>query len=273
MSTRQTDAAIERAAAAIASADALLIAAGAGMGVDSGLPDFRGDEGFWNAYPPFRGKKFAEISTPHWFDTDPPQAWGFFGHRLELYRRTTPHRGFKTLRTWAEERPSGYFVFTSNVDGHFQQSGFPAERILECHGSLDGLQCSIPCSEDIWPTKELELSVDEETIRATKKLPTCIHCGAIARPNVLMFGDLGWNRGRHDEQEHRYVDWLAEIHRRFLVVIEIGAGTAVPTVRRECEQRRGKLIRVNPREPDAPERGISIPLGAIDAIERIDSLM
>ena len=33
--------------------DALLVAAGAGMGVDSGLPDFRGDEGFWRAYPPF----------------------------------------------------------------------------------------------------------------------------------------------------------------------------------------------------------------------------
>ena len=32
-------------------AEAILITAGAGMGVDSGLPDFRGNEGFWNAYP------------------------------------------------------------------------------------------------------------------------------------------------------------------------------------------------------------------------------
>lgn len=53
------------AADAIRSADALLIGAGAGMGVDSGLPDFRGAEGFWKAYPPFRGKLFSELSTSY----------------------------------------------------------------------------------------------------------------------------------------------------------------------------------------------------------------
>ena len=65
------DARFQAAAEAIRTADALLIGAGAGMGVDSGLPDFRGPEGFWKAYPPFRGKQFGEISTPHWFQTDP----------------------------------------------------------------------------------------------------------------------------------------------------------------------------------------------------------
>ena len=45
---------LDRAAEAVASADTLLIGAGAGMGVDSGLPDFRGDKGFWRAYPALR---------------------------------------------------------------------------------------------------------------------------------------------------------------------------------------------------------------------------
>ena len=62
---------LRAAADAIRTADALLIGAGAGMGVDSSLPDFRGPEGFWRAYPPFRGRRFAEMSTPHWFKTDP----------------------------------------------------------------------------------------------------------------------------------------------------------------------------------------------------------
>ena len=43
----------DRAAALLARADALVIAAVAGMGVDSGLPDFRGPQGFWRAYPPY----------------------------------------------------------------------------------------------------------------------------------------------------------------------------------------------------------------------------
>ena len=47
----ETDKQIEKAASLIREADALLIGAGAGMGVDSGLPDFRGNEGLWRAYP------------------------------------------------------------------------------------------------------------------------------------------------------------------------------------------------------------------------------
>jgi NAD-dependent SIR2 family protein deacetylase len=42
---------VRQAAEAIKAADAILIAAGAGMGVDSGLPDFRGTQEFWRAYP------------------------------------------------------------------------------------------------------------------------------------------------------------------------------------------------------------------------------
>ena len=84
---------LDRAAQAVATADALLITAGAGMGVDSGLPDFRGDEGFWRAYPPFKrlGLSFVDLANPRWFEDDPELAWGFYGHRLNLYRATTPH--------------------------------------------------------------------------------------------------------------------------------------------------------------------------------------
>ena len=85
---------IEKAAAAVAMADALLVTAGAGMGVDSRLPDFRGDKGFWKAYPPFErlGVSFVDMANPGWFARDPELAWGFYSHRLELYRATEPHR-------------------------------------------------------------------------------------------------------------------------------------------------------------------------------------
>jgi NAD-dependent SIR2 family protein deacetylase len=76
------------AAAAIREANAVLILSGAGLGVDSGLPDFRGKTGFWRAYPPMQklGLEFAQMSTPHWFKTRPALAWGFFGHRYQLYK-------------------------------------------------------------------------------------------------------------------------------------------------------------------------------------------
>src|SRR5688572_20278296 len=90
---------LARAARAIRGAEYLVIAAGAGMGVDSGLPDFRGPQGFWRAYPAFEklGLRFEEIANARWFDEDPHLAWGFYGHRLNLYRRTRPHEGFEIL--------------------------------------------------------------------------------------------------------------------------------------------------------------------------------
>ncbi len=262
-----------RAAEAIRSAEALLIGAGAGMGVDSGLPDFRGDTGFWKAYPPFRGRSFSELSTPHWFHNDPALAWGFFGHRLNLYRGTTPHAGFQILRRWGESLPLGYFVFTSNVDGHFQRAGFPEERVLECHGSIHYLQCAEGCSGAIWSSAEVRVEVDEATMRSRSDPPRCPRCSAIARPNILMFGDAEWHPGRSREQHSRYRDWLRRVSGRRVVALEMGAGLAIPTVRQECEQRGQLLIRINPREADTPRRGIPLAVGALEALRKIDDVI
>lgn len=268
---------IQRAAVAIRTADALLIGAGAGMGVDSGLPDFRGDAGFWKAYPPFRGKAFAELSTPHWFRSDPELAWGFFGHRWNLYSHTPPHAGFEIIRRWGEQLPLGYFAFTSNVDGHFQRAGFAEEHVLECHGSIHFQQCIDPCHLFVWPAGELQLKVDPDTIRTKSTLPKCPRCGRLARPNILMFGDWDWLPHRCNEQIKRYEEWLAATNDKRVVAIEFGAGLAIPTVRHECEQRATTLIRVNPRESEIPDtyagEAISLPLGALEAIQQIDAIL
>ena len=186
----------------ITQADGLLIGAGAGMGVDSGLPDFRGNEGFWNAYPPMKelGLSFYDLANPAWFREDPKRAWGFYGHRRNLYRETEPHSGFSTMRKWSERMALGAFVFTSNVDGHFQKSGYLKEQVVECHGSIEFSQCVKPCCQDIWAAAELEIEVDLSTFRADGELPKCVSCGEMARPNILMFGDGCWLEGRTSDQ-------------------------------------------------------------------------
>jgi NAD-dependent SIR2 family protein deacetylase len=264
--------ALQTAAALVRSAEALLIAAGAGMGVDSGLPDLRGSEGFWKAYPPFRtlGLSFVKLANPRWFHSDPQLAWGFYGHRRNLYRTTSPHKGFAIVRKWAARMPAGSFVFTSNVDGHFQKAGFINEQIIECHGSLEFHQCVSRCQHEIWPATSEPIEIDGTTFRAQPPLPSCPSCGGLARPNVLMFGDSEWLADRTEAQVIRYHQWRREIRRSKLVVIELGAGTAVPTVRMECESAAGTLIRINPREPEVPNVGISLPLGALEALLRID---
>jgi NAD-dependent SIR2 family protein deacetylase len=269
------------AADAIHSADALLIAAGAGMGVDSGLPDFRGTEGFWNAYPPYRrlGVRFEEMANPDQFRRDPAVGWGFYGHRLNLYRTIEPHAGFGILRRWAEAKPGGSFVFTSNVDGHFQRAGYYAGRVLECHGSIHHLQCARPyctggAAGGVWPADGIAVTIDESTMRAAEPLPRCPACGEVARPNILMFGDGAWLGDRTAEQESRYQRWLVGLSPRRVVVVEMGAGGAIPTVRRISERLAAKgatLVRINPREPQGPPPTISIPSGALPALFAIDA--
>jgi len=273
--------AIEQAAHELRRATALLVTAGAGMGVDSGLPDFRGDEGFWKAYPPFRklGLRFVELANPRWFERDPELAWGFYGHRLALYRRTKPHRGFAILKRWAESMRDGAFVFTSNVDGQFQRAGFDPSRIHECHGALDRMQCMRRCGIEPFESDGYAPRIDEESCRAIGPLPSCPRCGALARPNVLLFGDWSWEPGPYDEQESRMDDWLADLLDREarLVVVELGAGSHVPTVRTFSENvtkaLKGKLVRINPRESEGPRGTISIAGGALESCAAIDAIL
>ena len=261
---------IQQAVSRIRQADALIISAGAGMGVDSGLPDFRGPAGFWGAYPALGKAKlhFEEIACPQAFVDHPKLAWGFYGHRLSLYRTTVPNEGFRILSEIAETMPYGSFVFTSNVDGHFQKAGFSARRICEVHGSIHHLQCLNGCKADIWSAAKFMPVIDENHCEIASEMPHCPHCGETARPNILMFGDFGWLNTRQALQREALRDWLSQIQNP--VVIEVGAGSSIPTVRHFGEAINGSLIRINRRESEVSRAGdIGIPLGGLEALRLI----
>jgi NAD-dependent SIR2 family protein deacetylase len=267
---------IEMAARAIRGADALIFATGAGMGVDSGLPDFRGDEGFWKAYPPFAalGLSFIDLANPHWFHADPALAWGFYGHRMNLYRTTVPHAGYAILREWSARAPHGSFAVTSNVDGQFQKAGFDPDRVVEAHGSIHRLQCLAGCRGAPFDADDANVNVDETTMRAAEPFPRCRRCGGLARPNILMFGDGGWDGRVSDAQNARFQAWLATVpDRSRLVVVEMGAGQAIPTIRRFSESmvraRGATLVRINTREPTAPPGQVAIAGPARATLEAI----
>ena len=267
----------QRAAEAIKSAKAMVVTAGAGMGVDSGLPDFRGDQGFWNAYPMYErlGINFVGAANPANFEGDPAFGWGFYGHRTNLYRETEPHQGFRMLQDWAAEFGQDSFVVTSNVDGQFQKSGYREDQVLEVHGSIHHLQCLSPCSNDIWHNHET-IPVDLETMRA-QHVPRCRNCSQPARPNILMFGDYSWLSDRTSGQEMRFDSFLAQHQHEPIVVVEMGAGTAIPTIRYMSErigQRFGAtVVRINPREAHISGGHISLPCGAVEGLEGIEGYL
>jgi NAD-dependent SIR2 family protein deacetylase len=270
---------LERAARLLDGADMLIFVTGAGMGVDSGLPDFRGNQGFWRAYPALGRDRidFISIASPRAFRRQPDLAWGFYGHRLALYRQTTPHQGYQILKKWGGQSPCGYAAFTSNVDGHFQKAGLDAGLVTECHGSIHHLQCLDACTTDIWPANGFTPMVDEENCRLLNEPPACPHCGGLARPNIYMFGDEEWLEHRTYTQHRRLEHWLRDAER--LLVIEIGAGTAIPTARdfthRLAFELRAPVIRINPQ--DASIHGnpghVSLTMNGLEALRAVDALL
>lgn len=281
---------IELAARAVRRANAVVITAGAGMGVDSGLPDFRGPEGFWRAYPAYRelGLVFEEMANPYWFERDPELAWGFYGHRLGLYRKTEPHEGFSILKRWADSKPGGGFVLTSNVDGQFQKAGFDPLRIVEIHGSIHLVQCLGRCDREPFPADGIVVEVDETTFRARPPLPKCPRCRGGLRPNILMFGDGGWQDVPSRRQRARLEAWRrGQVTPGPFVVIECGAGTAIPSVRwfseTQMREKDSVLVRINPREAQGPAEFpwregnlpgfVGIGMGALAALRAIDAAL
>ena len=269
----------KRAASIIREAEVIVVTAGAGMGVDSGLPDFRGDRGFWKAYPAYSrlGLSFIDCANPQHFADDPSFGWGFYGHRTNLYRDTIPHDGFHIIRKWIERNSADYFVVTSNVDGQFQKAGYAEDRILEVHGSIHRLQCQTPCSSNIWCNDKV-IRIEESTMRARHPLPRCPDCGEVSRPNILMFGDWSWLPDRTRIQEHAFDQFLTTNADRRIAVIEMGAGSAIPTIRATSERigwnfENATVIRINPRVPEIKAPHISMPYGALEGLQKIDALL
>ena len=90
-----------------------------------------------------------------------------------------------------------------------------------------------------------------------------------------MFGDWGWDSKRTDCQMQQLNSWLGSLGNTRLVVVECGAGRAIPTVRITCESVArdfaGTLIRINSREPLVPAGHVSLPTSALHALLALET--
>jgi len=281
---------IQEAKRLIEAADAVIITTGAGASVDSGLPDYRSKGGLWkDANLPNIANvnnDFMSLATGVMFHLSPQRAWGFYADRLEQYRDTIPHKGYELLHNLMNTKD--VFCYTTNVDGQLQKAGFPEDKIVERHGSIHWIQC-MRCTSPSNPEKAFITrnvnSICENTLQLSVQksrvvdLPKC-KCGGILRPNILMFDDGDWEYDRTRAQEVRFRKWLEKYDnpskgtKYKVVLIEIGAGVTVNSVRRESEKltkmTKGTLIRINDIHDQIDDRfGFSIKGKAKEVLEKI----
>ena len=277
--------------------DALLIVAGAGLGIDSGLPDYRGPQGLWNTWHPARSLNmtYEKLSTHELFLENPSLAWGFQTYLTKLYHDLKPHQGYYDLLNICKNKfNNNYFVITSNVDSQFIKSGFNEKQLYEVHGTKRLWQCTNKnCNKMHYPwlmdINDLP-TIDKQNLIALKPFPKCKYCNNISRPNVSFFGDYYFNEKMCKKQSLNLFEWLEKNKNKKLLIIELGCGVSPHSIRFTLKnnqytmlsnewklpksflsENNTKLIRINPDNEESCEGVVKINFGAKKALKMLNS--
>lgn len=159
---------IRRAAELLSACRRLAILTGAGVSAESGVPTFRGPQGFW------KGRDPLTLATPQAFADDPATVWQFYNDRRACLSRIQPNPAHQAIAE-LENRLPRVTLITQNVDRLHRRAG--SRNILELHGNLDEIRCS-RCDH-----------TENQAGVSLPNLPKCSVCGALCRPAVVWFGE------------------------------------------------------------------------------------
>lgn len=218
----------------------VLVLTGAGVSAESGIPTFRGKDGYWRNLDPSR------LATPEAFTRDPKLVWEWYRERRHCIRNAQPNAAHAAIRRLAQHADE-FLLVTQNVDDLHARAGLTKEKMVQIHGDIFVTRCS-RCDFGFTEPKhnhdqeqEQEKEEEEENV-----VPRCAKCDALMRPGVVWFGEqLPWNEVQRVET---YLD-------RGVCDLVIVAGTTATfgyivdwALRDSPEGFRGELIEVNPEK-------------------------
>jgi NAD-dependent deacetylase len=150
-----------------------VVLTGAGMSTESGIPDFRSSEGLWSEVDP------AEVASIDAFRRDPERVWRWYGQRIRALLDAQPNAGHLALAA-LEREGLVQAVVTQNIDTLHSRAG--SVEVIEVHGSVRRAVC-LACGA--------HETVEGVLAQLTERVaPACPECGAVLKPDVVMFGEL-----------------------------------------------------------------------------------
>ena len=174
-----------------------LFLTGAGISAGSGIPTFRGAEGYWRVgsknYHP------QELATYGAFREMPAEVWAWYLYRRSVAWKAQPNPAHVALADLEARLGDGFLLLTQNVDGLHLRAGNSTARTYEIHGNLDFTRCAAECTAELRPAPDALLGfqkgqgLDEHA----QQLLTCPRCGDWLRPHVLWFDEC------YDEERFR----------------------------------------------------------------------
>jgi NAD-dependent deacetylase len=247
-------------AEALRGAGPLVFLTGAGISAESGIPTFRGPEGYWRVGS--RNYQPTELATAAAFGRMPEEIWRWYLYRRGVCRAARPNPAHAALVEAEGAFGARFLLVTQNVDGLHLRAGNSLARTYQIHGNIDFVRCADDCAPGEPPRPmpaglgerwEKERTLGEEE----RRLLRC-HCGGWLRPHVLWFDEC------YDEPLYRFESALAATERAAALII-VGTSGATTLPARMCERaaERGiPLLVLDPEPTVFAEIAEASPAGA-----------
>lgn len=236
----------------------ITVLTGAGISAESGIPTFRGPEGYWTvgsrAYHP------QEMATLTMFHRRPDDVWQWYLHRATVCHAAAPNPGHMAIAAMEDLLGDRFTLITQNVDGLHPRAGSSDRRTFQIHGNVFQVRCAAACRGDLRPLPINLIGREKETplTETERTLLTCRDCGAWLRPHVLWFDEV------YDEPYFRFHSSLkAAAQTDLLLVVGTSGTTNLPNqVAGTVFQKGGTIIDVNPTPNPFSELARRTPGGA-----------
>jgi NAD-dependent deacetylase len=219
----------------------ITVLTGAGVSAESGIPTFRGPEGFWTIgsqeYHP------QEMATWDMFTRDPESVWAWYLYRMGLCQQAQPNAGHYALASMESLLGDQFTLITQNVDNLHILAGNSLQRTFQIHGNLFQARCAAACTQDPFPLPEglSPKKKGESLSNKDRRRLTCPSCGNWIRPHVLWF-DETYN------QHHYHFNSALETAQRTQLLITAGTSgaTTLPNhIVGIVHRNRGLMIDIN----------------------------
>lgn len=215
----------------------LLVLTGAGVSAESGIPTFRGPEGYWKVgsvnYQP------QEIGTYRMFQENPKEVWRWYLFRRTVCQQAQPNPGHEAIVALERLFGDRFTLISQNVDGLHLRAGNSLDRTFLVHGTLEYVRCSVNCTNNLYPFPKGIGDFDRETplTDETMSLLACPNCGALTRPHILWFDEF------YNERHFRFRSSLAAAASAgLLITVGTSGATNLPNQVVEMVLRDGELM-------------------------------
>jgi NAD-dependent deacetylase len=215
---------------------------GAGISAESGIPTFRGPEGYWTV-----GSKVympEEVATLAMFNQYPREVWEWYLYRLGVCLHAEPNSGHYALAEMETVLADRFTLITQNIDNLHIRAGNSLERTFQIHGNINFTRCSNNCHMRLLMLDD-ELKIKRERKTLSEKelgLLQCPACNNWLRPHVLWFDEC------YDEQLFRFESSVdVAVNTDLLIIVGTSGATALPNhVVSLVAEHNGTIIDINP---------------------------